>query len=139
MNVMLDTCVIIDFLQGRDPFDADANVLMESCARGKIAGCISAKAVTDIYYIMHRYLHDDEKARKLINKLLEIVSVADTSADDVFRALYSDVKDFEDAVLAETALKNNMDCIITRNLNDFDSAGIKVYSPEKFISEYINL
>ena len=139
MRVMLDTCIIIDFLQSREPFDADACIIMESCALEKITGFISAKAVTDIYYIMHRYFHDDDRVRKLINKLLEIVFLADTAADDIFRALSSNVRDFEDAVLAETALRNNMDCIVTRNSKDFASAGIQVFSPGKFISDCLNL
>jgi hypothetical protein len=42
--------------------------------------------------------------------------------------------DFEDAVLASTALRENTDYIITRNTKDFSNSPVPVISPDDFIS-----
>jgi len=42
------------------------------------------------------------------------------SIETVFRkALDSEINDFEDAVIDESAQKEKLECIITRNLDDF--------------------
>ena len=57
----------------------------------------------------------------------------DSMADDVFHAISSEMKDFEDAVMAETAVRSHVDCIVTRNERDFANAIITVYTPKEFI------
>lgn len=57
----------------------------------------------------------------------------DSAADDVLRAIPSEVSDFEDAVMIETAVRSGMDCIITRNTKDYARSVIPVYTPEQFV------
>ncbi len=45
------------------------------------------------------------------------------------------MKDYEDAVMVQTALRIGADCIVTRNLKDYKLSSFPVYSPEQFISE----
>ena len=40
-----------------------------------------------------------------------------------------------DAVMAETALRENMDCIVTRNLSDYQNAPLPVYAPQEFLNK----
>ena len=54
------------------------------------------------------------------------------ATEDIFHALSSDTSDFEDAVTTETAIRSKMDCIITRNQNDYAKAGISIYDPIEF-------
>ena len=42
--------------------------------------------------------------------------------------------DFEDAVMVETALRSKMDCIVTRNIKDYEKANIPVYEPADFLA-----
>jgi hypothetical protein len=44
------------------------------------------------------------------------------------------MNDFEDAVLAAAGVRENADCIISRNIKDFANSPIKVVSPADFIS-----
>ncbi|MCI9490534.1 MAG: PIN domain-containing protein, partial [Dorea sp.] len=37
-----------------------------------------------------------------------------------------------DAVMTESAIREEMDCIVTRNLGDYKKAALPVYSPEVF-------
>ena len=134
MKVLLDTCVIMDFLQNREPFAQDAKKIMQAAAMELFAGYITAKSATDIYYLTHKCTHSDKESRKKLDQLLTIVAMLDSAADDVFNAISSNISDFEDAVMVETALRSKVDCIVTRNKKDFTNPSIIVYSPTEFIA-----
>ena len=133
MRALIDTCIIIDALQNREPFAKDAQVIFIAAANHQITGCISAKASTDIYYLMHRHTHDDKASRQVLQKLFTLFDVLDTAGMDCRRAVMSDVSDFEDAVVIETALRAEVDCIVTRNIRDYERSSVPVYTPEAFV------
>lgn len=64
MKILLDTCIVIDFLQGREPFSEDAFALFRLMAKNTFTGLIFAKSVTDIYYLMKHCLHSEVETRK---------------------------------------------------------------------------
>ena len=133
MKVLIDTCIAIDFLQKREPFAGSAFEIFKASSAEEISGYITARSATDIYYLMHRFTHNDEISRTRLALLLELVGLLDTAANDIFHALSSDVGDFEDAIMVETAISNRMDCIITRNIRDYARSAIPVYTPDEFL------
>ena len=135
MRALLDTCVIIDAMQNREPFCKDAQELFLAAANNLFVGCITAKASTDIYYLMHRHTHSDKASREVLNKLFSLFEVADTAGIDCRRAIPSPVSDFEDAVMIETAARTEVDCIVTRNEQDFVKSTVPVLSPKGFLSK----
>jgi hypothetical protein len=48
----------------------------------------------------------------------------------------SDFKDFEDGLQYYTALENDLDAIITRNLKDFRKAIISVMTADQYLQTY---
>ena len=64
-----------------------------------------------------------------------LFNIVDTFAVDCQIALGAETKDYEDAVMIETAKRIGADCIITRNLKDYTAAGIPVYSPADFLGK----
>lgn len=139
MKALIDTCVVMDFLQGREPFAKTARDIFRAAAGELFCGCITAKSATDIYYLTHRCTHSDVESRTKLNKLLTIVELLDSKAEDVFRGISSKVSDFEDAVMIETAVRSRSDCIITRNTKDYSLSPIPVYTPEKFMEILLHL
>ena len=135
MRALLDTCVIIDAMQNREPFCKDAQELFLAAANNLFVGCITAKASTYIYYLMHRHTHSDKTSRDVLNKLFTLFEVADTAGIDCRRAIPSPVSDFEDAVMIETAARTEVDCIVTRNEQDFVKSTVPVLSPKDFLSK----
>ena len=45
------------------------------------------------------------------------------------------MKDYEDAIMVQTASRIGADCIVTRNLKYYKLASLPVFSPEQFLSE----
>ena len=117
MRVMLDTNIIVDALQDREPWAEAARQIFRDAALGRYTGCITAKASADIHYLARRCTHSE----------------TDTAAEDCQRALISETKDFEDAIMIETAFREGLAYIITRNAKDFSHSTVKVLDPESFL------
>lgn len=133
MKVLVDTCVIVDVLQNREPFAADAQAIFLAAANRQIQAYVTAKSMTDLYYLTHRLTHSDHETRSILSKLLFLFDLLDTAAIDCRQALASEMSDYEDAVMASTAVRTEMDCIVTRNKKDYAKAQIMVYTPRELI------
>lgn len=135
MRALIDTCVIIDTLQNREPFSEYSQQIFLASANQQFSAFITAKSVTDIYYLMHHYTHSDKNSREVLNRIFVLFDVLDTKGTDCRHAVSSPVSDYEDSVMIETALRSGMDCIVTRNIKDYKNSSVPVFSPEKFLEK----
>lgn len=133
MRALLDTNVIVDALQSREPWAEAAEEIFRGAANRCFTGCITAKSCADIQYLTRRCTHSELAARGTLNKLFVLFDLLDTSAMDCKRALASDTSDYEDAIMIETAVRADVDCIVTRNLDDFKHSPIRICAPEDFL------
>ena len=133
MRVLIDTCVIMDAVQNREPFAKDAQSIVLAAANQLFMGFVTAKEMTDIYYLTHRCTHDQGATRTIVGKIGTLFDILDTTENDVRHALASNISDYEDAVMVETATRAEMDCIVTRNFDDYKEAKMTVYSPQDFL------
>lgn len=138
MRVLIDTCVIMDVMRDREPFAASAQQILLGVERGYYDGCISANQLTDLHYLMHKETHDEAQTTESLKRLCKLVKIVDTTAEDCRRALVSDRSDFEDALEIETALREDLDYIITRNIKDFVSSPVPVLTPVEFVRHLAN-
>jgi len=134
-HVLLDTNIVLDYIFERKPFfdDADGVIRMTVDYEGNPA--ISASSVTDIFYLFDRMTHSRDLSRKLLDKLLFLVRVVDTTADDIYYALGSDMEDYEDAVVAQVALSGDFDYIVTRNTRDFAYGPVAAITPKELLEK----
>lgn len=133
MRILLDTCVVVDLLQRREPFCDDAYAVFLAAANRRFDGFVTAKSLTDIYYLTHRLTHDDLKTRKVLSTLLIPLDLLDTAGLDCRKAISSDVSDYEDAVMVETAIRTGMDAIVTRNTRDYARSAVPVYTTSELL------
>ena len=134
-TALFDTCIVMDVLQKREPFFDDAHKLFLAVANRRIKGCLTAKSILDIYYLFHRQSHGADETRKSISALLNLFEILDTSAIDCRKAILSGISDYEDAVMTETAIRERVDCIVTRNLRDFKNTSVRILSPEDLVAK----
>lgn len=135
MTALIDTCVIVDALQSREPFAQDAQTIFLLVANQQCTGYITAKSVADIYYLTHKVLHSDSETRKVMSKLFSLFSILDTTDMDCRKALSSEISDYEDAIMVESAIRSDVDVIVTRNIRDYKKSGVRILSPEEFLEE----
>lgn len=133
MNVFLDTNVIIDLIQRRDGYEVVARILQEA-ENGTHVFYTSALSMVNIAYILRKF-YRGESLYGLLNDLGVIITVISVSHSAYANALKSKAKDFEDAVQFFSALEGNMDCIITRNVDDFIQGQLPIYAPCDFLEK----
>lgn len=129
MKILVDTNVIIDALTGREPFREVAEQIFLLAANQIEDMYITASSATDIYYLIRKHLHDTDQAKDIMAKLYELFYILDVTSNDCREALLSEVKDYEDAVIASCADRNRMDYIVTRNIRDYEYSKTKALLP----------
>ncbi len=134
MKVLVDTNVIIDALTSREPWNTSAEKIFLFGANHVVDLYITASSATDIYYLVRKYLHNAEEAKKVMGKLYSFIEILDVSGTDCVEAIASPIADYEDAVVEKVASRKGMDYLITRNIKDFQYARVKVILPDEFIS-----
>ena len=139
MRVLLDTNVIVDVLQNREPWCREGQELFHGAARHLYRGYITAKEATDIHYLTRKIFrgqeHSDRMARELLKNLFSLFEVLDTCASDCKTAVFSETPDYEDAVMIQTAVRSGLDGIITRNTGDFAFSPVPVLLPGEFLQK----
>ncbi len=131
--LLVDTNVIIDYLNVREPFYEKARLLMLCGRAGEFDLWISSSQVTDLVYIL-----SDGGKRSLMESTLErlrgvrtFINVFAVGASEIDGMLASSWKDPEDALLFEVALALRADAIVSRNKSDFESKLVKVLDCEE--------
>ena len=136
MKVLIDTNVILDVLIKREPHFKSSASFLKLCPT-KVEGLIAASQTTDIFYILQREGKNAVDSKALIKKLTDKIKVIDVTAADVKNAIDSDMRDYEDALLAFGGKRHNVDYIVTRNKNDFRDAPVPAISPVEFLKQLL--
>lgn len=129
----IDTNVIIDFISLRKPFGDAALALFGLSDKGKIKLYTSSHGIPTAHYIL-RKIYSEEQVRKALNSVLDYLEVISVTEGILRKALRSAHKDYEDAIhiLCAHAVKN-ISGIVTRDLKDFATSEIPVYSPDEIL------
>ena len=142
MHILVDTNIYLDLILDRGKQSEVAAQFFKNAIISKSKLCISPLSIRDIGYIVTRIFHDSKKGRDAQFKAYSIChKVIDLRNDYAIEALYSEMKDYEDAVIVESAKRELIDLIITDNIKDFERAKFPVWTPEffnKVIADKIN-
>lgn len=136
MNLVLDTNIVVDYLNER-PFQfQQTRLLMIAGKVGEFHLWISASQVTDLVYILTdggKPKLADEALRKLrgLRTFVDVFPVGDTQVDAMLATSW---KDPEDALLMEIALALKADAVISRNQKDFPQGYVPVFDSSEFFS-----
>ena len=134
IKALFDTNVIIDALSSRDSEYRDSQRLVLKAINKEIDGFISAKQITDIYYILRKYISSEELKRQFISDITESFTVLPFFFFFVPVCLHSSIPDFEDAVLEEAAHLYCIPYIITKNVKHFEKSRTIYFTPKDFIN-----
>lgn len=131
-KLFLDTNVVIDLLDKREGFYKAAVALFTLSYKKEIILYVSPMTYATAAYLLRKQGEAQVKLLlRNLRQLSEVTTANDMVVDD---ALASTFKDYEDALQYYSALKHNVDCIITRNVIDFKNAKIPVLSPDEFLA-----
>jgi predicted nucleic acid-binding protein len=133
MRALLDSNVVIDFFERREPFLKEAVSVIEQVEQGVLTGLLCATTLTTIAYLAGKTL-GKKQAVEQVRQLLTMFEVAPVNRSILDAALAGKMPDFEDAVLAEAAHQAGAQAIITRNLKDFTHSPVRAYTPRQWLA-----
>ena len=80
-----------------------------------ITGVVAIHTISTLFYILKKYI-PSENIRELFYNLFEIIEIGSANKESILYALRNKTfPDFEDGLQYQCALKESVDCIITRN------------------------
>ena len=135
MRVLIDTNVILDILQKREPFFTDSYRALRRALENDAECLISASAATGIFYVLRKSLGSAQQAKEHIDQLAQVVSFADVQGMDIHTALMRAMPDFEDAVVDAVAERSGASYILTRNIKDFTGSVVPAILPADFLNK----
>lgn len=134
-NLFIDTNIVIDLLAKREPFYEEAAKLFSLADKNEVRLIVSSLTFANTHYILSK-LNNSVSARDILTKFKVLVTVADLN-DKIIELSLNDkaFPDFEDGLQYYSALENEADIIITRNLKDYKSSKIPVITAQSFLTQ----
>jgi len=129
-NIVIDINILMDFLFKREGHERVLEIF-KLCIRGDLKGFLCAHEITTLYYFLDKSVKDKNKIRKSLSGILRRFKVIELNEMILNKSLYSEINDYEDAVIEVSAYENNVDYILTRNIKDFKKSIIKAITPEE--------
>lgn len=132
MSVLIDTNVLLDVALMREPH-VRASALALSKARSQGITLLCATSVTTLHYFLRQKL-GEKGARQFLAQCASAMRVAPVNAAVLRAALDCAMTDFEDGVIAHSALHSNASLILTRNPKDFEHSPVPAVNPDDYLS-----
>ena len=132
-KILVDTNIILDLLAKRESFFIEAQELFTLSDKKKIKLFVSSLTFANTYYVLSQSLKI-ENARKILRKFKVLVEVLPMDDKIIDLSLDSEFNDFEDATQYYSAIENELDLIITRNLKDFKQSKIPVLTAKDYLA-----
>jgi predicted nucleic acid-binding protein len=130
MRLLIDTNVVLDFLQGRKPFVESAVRLFERIDNGEVEGFIAATTITNIYYIVRKSA-GKAVAQDAITQVLSDLNICAVDLEILEEAIALNFEDFEDAVQYACGVAHNVDAIVTRDKSGFSGGEIPIIQADE--------
>jgi predicted nucleic acid-binding protein len=132
-TVLIDLNILLDVLQKREPFFQTSASLLAAVEAGDIQGYLASHSVTTLLYLIQK-CRSSAEARATITNLLQFIKIAPIMQSTLEQALNLDYRDFEDAVQMIAAVQCKADCLVTRNVKDYQPALLPVMQPVDVIA-----
>lgn len=136
MKVFIDTNVFLDYIQQRPEGWKEAEIIFFLAIHGDIELLVTDLTIANIRYITRKDIALEEfyAVMKGLRPYYHIVPLGCTVVDKAYQI---ETKDFEDALQYYAAEQAEADCVVTRNLKDFDFAfTIETLEPHDFLSKF---
>jgi predicted nucleic acid-binding protein len=131
-NITLDVNILMDFLFKRDGHEKVAEIF-NYCSQKRIDGYMCAHEITTLSYFLNKTVKDKIKVKKTLEGIIKRFKVIEINGELLFKALNSEIDDFEDAVVEVSSREKKVDYIITRNIKDFKKSSVKTITPEELL------
>jgi hypothetical protein len=131
MVVLLDTNVVFDVMERRQPHCSASSQVLCLCRRKALVGVVAFHTVANVFYQYGRVCVTFSKERLLLD-----VEIHGASSGAILDALRWGIRDFEDALQAAAAVAAKASFVITRNVRDFRCSRVPAITAEEFLKRF---
>ena len=131
--MLIDSNIILDVVQEREPFSSVAKRIMAMCITHEISGYITSHSLCDIFYILRKDKTLPERLSLIANLCKYFTVIPERQCDFEELANNPETKDLEDGLQMLCAKNYHLDYIITRNIKDFADSEIQATEPMNFL------
>ncbi|MDR2759366.1 MAG: PIN domain-containing protein [Spirochaetaceae bacterium] len=131
-KIVIDVNIFMDFLFKREGHEKVAEIFKQ-CIKKNVAGFSCAHEITTLNYFLQKSNRDKVKIRKTLSGIMKHFKVIATNEEILQKALFSEIDDFEDAVIEVSSKENGAEYILTRNTRDFKKSIITPITPEELL------
>jgi predicted nucleic acid-binding protein len=133
-KLLIDTNVVLDLLAKREPFYKSSAQIFSLADKNKLKLSINSLTIANTNYVLSR-LKTATEAREILRRFRILVKIVSLNDKIIDLALNDNTfGDFEDGLQYYSAIENNMDIIITRDLKGFKSSKIPVMTPDEYLT-----
>ena len=132
-TALVDSNVILDVLQRREPFSDDAAALVAAAEQGRFRGLVAAHSVTTLFSLLSKHGGADQ-ARVTTLELLSVLDVAAVDGHVLAQALALPCRDLEGAVQMAAAREAGADYVVTRDRAGYAAGPLPALSPAELLA-----
>lgn len=136
MKLFIDTNIVLDLLQYREPWVNDTIVLFQLAKEKKVEVVVTDLTFVNVVYIAGKNF-EKKKLYETLLDLKKLVSVVSIGNECIEQALNSDSSDFEDSTQYFAAKREKVDYILTRDNNGFKMSDIPVMNVTDFLNNFL--
>ncbi|MCH5289278.1 MAG: PIN domain-containing protein [Treponema sp.] len=133
MRVLFDTNVVLDVINRREPFLADAYKSLQ-IAFERYTACVSVTTITDVMYITRKAFADSTRQKHALSVFFSQFRICAVKKRQIRHAFASLMSDYEDAVQAFCAKHIHAAYVITRNIKDYRLSPVPAITPADFLA-----
>ena len=133
-KLLIDTNVVLDLLAKREPFYKSSAQIFSLADKNKLKLSINSLTIANTNYVLSR-LKTTTEAREILRRFRVLVKIVPLNDKIIDLALNdNNFSDFEDGLQYYSAIENNLDIIITRDLKGFKNSKIPVMTPDEYLT-----
>lgn len=132
-RIFIDTDVAFDIVSKREPHYQSILPIVELASKGSIEFVIAESGLGNLIYLAYE-IYKLKEAETQLSDLFTACKIVHGGKQCIIQAFDSAFKDKEDALQYYTALHNECDYFLTRNIKDYKHAvkNLPVLTPDNF-------
>ena len=137
-NILLDKDTILDAYLPNRPEHAYAYTLIDCLQYGEANAHVTSLTLKDVYCILCKLVEEKESRNSVfwITKYMNVLCVDDFIINE---AIQSNEPNLEDGIIRSCAETNNIDFIISRNVEAYKKSRVKRMSAKEFLTEIMDV
>ena len=135
MKILIDTNIILDLIQSREPFSENASKIINSCVKKENEGYISAHSLSDIFFILRKDKTVEERKALILNLCSFFTVIPENKNFYTAVCQNNNWNDLEEGFQMNCTDFEKLDYIVTRDAGKgFNNSPVKVISAENFLN-----